>query len=78
MLTKLLNKCLRKMTKNYTEIPLFYIAFDFQKYRESGEEGSCLIHHLPDFDNDEELKQLMFDVIDYIRENYDMEQFTKV
>lgn len=72
-----LNKLLKKLTKDYTEIPLLWVMFDYQKYQQSVE-GSCMLHIHPDLGEDEKLKQMLNDVVDYIRDNYDMERFTKI
>ena len=78
MLSKILNKWLKKKTENYTIIPLFNITFNYRKYLESGVKGSCDCHYHPDFKDDDKLREMIFNVIDYIRDNYDMEQFTKI
>ena len=78
MLRKILNKWLKRTTKDFTKIPLFHISFNYQKFLKDGAKGSCDCHFHPDFNNDKELQQMIFNVIDYIRNNYDMEQFTKI
>lgn len=78
MLNKLLNKWLKRKTKDFTIIPLFNITFNYKKFIKDGDSGSCDVHFHPDFKNDEKVKQMLFDVIDYIRDNYDMEQFTRI
>ena len=73
------NKWLKKRTNNYTKIPLFQVVFDYQHYIEKGEKGSCQIYLHPDISYaDTELQEKMFDIIDYIRDKYDMERFTKL
>lgn len=78
MFKKIVNKWYKFRTKNYTKIPLFVITFDYPKYKEFGDKDSCTCHMHPDFQNDQLLKDMIGDVIDYIRDNYDMEQFTKI
>jgi len=75
---KIFNKLLKWKTENFTKIPLFYITFDYQKFIKNGAAGSCDIVLHPEFNNDELLKEKMFDVIDYIRNNYDMNKFTEI
>lgn len=63
----------RLLTRNYTMIPLFYAFFDLKKFRKNGAANSCDIHMHPLLHNDVELLDKVKDVIDYIRENYNME-----
>ena len=77
MLKKILNFYIKHKTKNYTRIPLVVITFNWQKYKKYGKKDSCLASFNPEFANDEVLKQKFYDMVDYIRDNYDMEQFTK-
>ena len=72
------NWLIKKYTKNYNSIPLFWIEFNLNKYREEGEKGSCLLHAHPDFKDDQYITDTFIDLVDYIRSNYDMEQFTKI
>ena len=78
MFKKLLDFWLKRKTKNFTEIPLVFINFDYKKYSEVGEDGSCMIHLNPDLSGDDELLCKIKEVIDYIREHNDMEKFTHV
>ena len=61
------------LTKNKTEIPLLYITFDYQKYKQQGKLGSCTAHLHPMIRNDGHLISSINKLIDYIRDNYDME-----
>jgi transcription elongation factor GreA-like protein len=68
-------KFLQKLlTKNRTEIPLIFINFNYQKYKESGKIGSCMTHFHPMLRNDKKLEGAIGLIIDYVRENYDMEK----
>lgn len=75
---KILNYLQKKITKNFTCIPLFYVNFNYQKFIKDGVKGSCQCRMSPEFKDDTELQQMLNNVIDYIRNNYDMEQFTKI
>lgn len=47
--------------------------------RVNGKENSCMLYTLhPDIARDEFLKENLQKCVDYIRENYDMEVFTKI
>ena len=61
------------LTKNKTQIPLLYVTFDYKKFKESGKVGSCMANVHPVIAKDEHIKQSINDLIDYIRDNYDME-----
>ena len=76
-------KCL---TKGYTKVPLLRIDFNLVKYRKHGAKNSCnvLLHPTLKADikarediHDTILRDKINDVIDYIRDNYDMEELTK-
>lgn len=78
MFNKILDFWLKKRTKDFTEIPLVFINFDYKKYSEDGEKGSCMVHFHPDLFEDKELHRMIYEVVDYIREHNDMEKFTHV
>lgn len=59
----------RLLTKNKTQISLYYVNFDYNKYRENGEICSCMAHLHPLLRDDEELNNKIKDTIDYIRIN---------
>lgn len=64
---------MRKLTGNGHQIPLLYVTLDIDKYHESVEDfAECRFH--PDFKDDEELKQMAFQMTDYIRAHYDMDK----
>lgn len=62
------------LTKNRTEIPLLFINFDYWKYKESGNIGSCTAKLHPILKDDEQLNEMLKIVIDYVRKNYDLEE----
>ena len=61
------------LTKNETQIPLLYVTFDYKKFKENGKIGSCMSNVHPVIANDENIKLKVNELIDYIRENYNME-----
>ena len=78
MIKKLCNLYI-KQTKNLTRIPLFVMTFDWKKFQEDGKKGSCLLYALhPDIAKNQFLKEKLSKCVDYIRDNYDMEMFTKI
>lgn len=73
---KLIDRWLKRITKNYTEIPLLWITFDYQKYQKD-KKNSCTVSLHPDIRADIELQEKINNLIDYIRDNYDMSKFIK-
>lgn len=67
----------RKLTINYSEVPLFWVDFNLNKYKESGAENSCTVRIHPELKNDEFIIDMLNDLIDYIRVKYDMEDLSK-
>ena len=79
MIKRLCNLYINRKTKNLTQIPLFTMTFNYKKYKKNGKENSCVLYALhPDIARDEFLKENLQKCVDYIRENYDMEVFTKI
>lgn len=79
MFKKIFNLYIRYKTKNLTRIPLFTMTFDWKKFQKDGKENSCMLYTLhPDIANDLILRKKLCDCVDYIRDNYDMETFTKI
>ncbi len=73
----MINWLSQKLTNNYSKVPLFFVTFDLNKYLENGVNKSCNVKIHPCLAKDDHIKLLLNDVIDYIRENYDMEKLSK-
>jgi len=67
----------RKLTRNYHEVPLFIVTFNLNKFKKDGTQNSCELKLHPDFRNDKHIRQTLNNLVDYIRENYDMENISK-
>lgn len=78
MIKRIVNRWIRRKTKNLTEIPLFTMTFDYRKYKADGKKDSCMFYAHPDIANDEFVKSKLQEVVDYIRDNYDLDIFTKI
>ena len=78
MFRKLFNMWIRYKTKNLTRIPLFTMVFDYRKYKQDGKPGSCTFYVHPEIARDEFVKEKLGEVVDHIRDNYDMDIFTRV
>lgn len=78
MFRKLFNMWIRYKTKNLTRIPLFTMVFDYRKYKQDGKPGSCTFYTNPEIARDEFVKEKLGEVVDHIRDNYDMDIFTRV
>ena len=61
------------LTKNKTQIPLLYVTFDYKKFKESGKVESCMANVHPLIRNDDNIKLKLNELVDYIRDNYDMD-----
>lgn len=60
-------------TKNATEILLFYVNFNEKHYKQYGKENSCTAYIHPILKNDKLVQDCLNNLIDYIRDNYNME-----
>ena len=78
MLKRLANWYIRHKTKNLTRIPLFTMTFDYRNYKVEDKQDSCTFYCRPDIVNDEYVKEKLSDVVDYMRDNYDLDMFTKI
>ena len=79
MIKKLSNFWLKRKTDNLTKIHLFFMMFNWRKFQKDGKDRSCLLYALyPDIAKDEFLRKKLQECVDYIRDNYDMEIFTKI
>ena len=78
MVEKLVNLWIKRRTKNFTQIALFVMTFDYRKYKKDGKNGSCTFHSHPKIAQDPFVKEKLCEVVYYIRGNYDLEEFTKI
>ena len=78
MFKRLCNFWIRRKTKNLTRIPLFTMVFDYRKYQQDGKPGSCTFYAHPDIAQDEFVKEKLCEVVDHIRDNYDLDIFMRV
>ena len=62
----------RLLTKNLNEIPLFYVTFNYNKFKENGKKGSCNAQVHPNLAGDKHIHDTLNDLIDYIRDNYNL------
>ena len=78
MIEWIFNHWLCRKTKNLTQIPIFYMTFDYRKYKRYGKENSCTFHCLPKIANDEFVKNRLSEVVDYVRDNYDLDEIVRI
>lgn len=78
MIKKIINCWIRHKTKNLTEIPLFTMTFNYRKYKTQGKKDSCMLYSHPDIANDEFVKSKLQEVVNHIRDNYDLDIFTRI
>ena len=65
------------VSDNGHKVPILAISVDLEKYNKE-HKGSCDFHVIPDLQNDEHIRETLFDLVDYIRENYDCNKFVEV
>ena len=63
----------RLLTKNFTKVPLLWVSFDYRFFKKNGKSGSCAMNVHPVLAKDKELRAKVNEVVDYIRDNYNME-----
>jgi hypothetical protein len=78
MFNKLFNLYIRYKTKNLKAVPLFVMTFNWKKIRKDGKKDIYMLTIHPEIANDPFLKKKLSECADYIRDNYDMEIFTKL
>ena len=59
-----------KLTKNLTEIPLFWVNFNAK----TTDKKNCMTHIHPELRDDKVVIESLNKLIDYIRDNYDMDK----
>lgn len=64
----------RLLTKNLKEVPLLWINFNLKKFRKHGKTNSCMLYIHPTIRSDEYVVETLNGLVDYIRDNYDMEK----
>lgn len=69
-----MNPLTKLLTKNQTKIPLFWVDFNYQKYKVHGAKNSCSVNIHPLLQNDTYIEDKMKEIIDYVRENYNMDE----
>ena len=75
---RLANLYIRYKTKNLKRIPLFTMTFNYPKYKSVGKKDSCMFYAHPNIVQDEFVKSKLQEVVDHIRDNYDLEIFTRI
>ena len=64
----------RLLTGNYKRVALFIVEFNYRKFRKYGKKGSCVCVMHPGLQADEYIRKTTNDLVDYIRDNYDMKK----
>lgn len=64
----------RLLTKNLQRVPLLRIDFNMKLFKENGAKGSCMCVIHPVLNDDNYIKTTLYELCDYIRENYNMEK----
>jgi len=66
-----------KLTNNYNKVPLFFVNFNLNHYQQKGVKNSCIVKIHPELKNDKYIVESLNNLIDYIRDNYNMEKLSK-
>lgn len=68
----------RILTRGFTRVPLVIVTFNLRDYKRFGKQGSCraIIH--PEVRGDQFVEARLREIIDHIRETYDMEKLSKL
>jgi len=66
-----------KLTNNYNKVPLFFVNFNLSKYQRNGAKNSCIVKIHPELKNNKYIVESLNNLIDYIRDNYDMDKISK-
>ena len=74
---KICNKIMLSVSDNGHKVPILAISVDLDKYNKE-HKGSCEYCVIHDLQNDEHIQKTLFDLVDYIRENYDCNKFVEV
>lgn len=77
MIEWIIKRWIKRKTKNFTEIPLFWATFNYHKYKKDGKEGSCTINIHPSIATDRFVLDMLRELANYIRDNCDLDAFTK-
>jgi len=67
----------KKLTKNYNEIPLLLVNFNLNNYQQNGAKNSCIVKIHPELKDDKHVIESLNNLIDYVRDNYNMENLSK-
>lgn len=54
------------------------MVFNYRKYKADCKKDSCMFYAHPNIAKDEFVKSKLQEVVDYIRDNYDLDIFTKI
>lgn len=76
-INELFHQFMLKASDNGHKVPILAITIDLEKYNEE-HKGSCDFSVIQDLQNDEHIRQTLFELVDYIRENYDCNKFVEV
>ena len=75
---KITEKIADLLTDHKRKVPLVFINFNYPKFEKDGAKGSCVCSVHPDLANDEALIAMLNEVVDYIRNNHDMREITRI
>lgn len=74
---ELCHQLMMEASDNGHKVPILAITIDLEKYNKE-HSGSCSFNVIPHLENDEHIKNTLFELVDYIREKYDCNKFVEV
>ena len=77
-MNKISNVIVDLLTDRKRKVPIIYINFNYQKFLKDGAEGSCTCSIHPDLTHDAKLTSMLNEVVDYIRDDYDMKTLVEL
>lgn len=64
----------RLLTKNFKQVPLFWVTFNYQLFKKIGSKHTCTFRVHPNLQYDEYIQETLNNLVDYIRNKYDMKE----
>lgn len=76
-LTEQVHAFSQSLIHNEKDTLLFSVTFNLKSFKENGEKGSCNLKLHPGMKGDESIINELNGLVDYIRQNFDMEDLSK-
>ena len=75
---ELLKKLEEQLTKDYTDVPLFYVTIDLKEVQRKKDLDDALTYTIhPDLENDKELSKLLKEMVEHLKSHYDLNKILR-